>query len=459
MHQRADVVVTGLGVQCALGNTVDAFTRGLREGAVGITYEPPGDETLPASCGVSGRIAATPARALEALAEAGAVDERLRDRLRHPLRRAPRGKAFSLLAAAEAVSSAGLGPRGAGGPASWDPGGFGLVVAGGGPTHRLIHEMGGRYRESPALVRPGYATELWDSDLVGAAGELFGTHGESLTTGGASAAGNVGLVTAFRLLRDGYADACLVLAPMAELTFVELTALRHVGALGGKSATAESLAGRPASFSRPFDAAHDGFVPGEGAAALLLETAAGAAARGAVPLAGVRGGAVVLHGERGTAPSVDAEVRVMRRALDQAGLAPGAIDYVNAHATSTPLGDEAEAAALTELLGEHATRPWVNATKALTGHCLGSASAIEAVACVQQLRHGFAHPNPHLREPVQGALKLNLVPPGAVTAELRYAINNGFGFGGINSCVVLERATAPGDGRDDGDDHGDRASS
>ncbi|MFE6775910.1 beta-ketoacyl synthase N-terminal-like domain-containing protein [Streptomyces sp. NPDC057702] len=418
------VAITGLGVQCAIGSGVEEFTRSLRDGVSGVTFEPPGPD-LPPALGVVARQRRSPA---EVLADhLPTVEPALVQRLRPLLRRATRSKQYALLAAVEAWSAASP-------PADRDATRTGLVVAGGNQAHQLYQEMGGKFRKAPSFVRPSYAIDLWDSDLLGTASELFGVLGEGVTTGGASAAGNVGLVTGARMIRDGYADVCLVIAPMTELSPVEQMAFFNLGALGAKERQ------EPAhERSRPFDTGHDGFVYGEGAAAMVLESRAHAAERGARPLARLLGGASVLHGSRLSGPSLPDEVRVMRRALADAGVTSSEVDYVNAHATSTPQGDEAEAAALREVLGEHVAAPWVNATKSLTGHCLGAAAAIEAVACVQQLRLGFVHPNANLREPIPTAAPLRLAPAHAVTARPRHALNNAFGFGGINTCLVLGR--------------------
>ncbi|MBC3987245.1 polyketide beta-ketoacyl:ACP synthase [Streptomyces sp. AC536] len=426
------VAITGLGVRCALGGDVEEFTAALRAGTSGVTYEQPGPD-LPASLGVVARQRRTPAETLAA--QSPTVEPGLRERLRPLLSRATRTKQHSLLAAAEAWTQAGLPTGDDPARTDLDATRAGLVIAGGNQAHRLYQEMGDKFRKAPSFVRPSYAIDLWDSDLLGTASELFGVLGEGVTTGGASAAGNVGLVTGFRLVRAGYADVCLVIAPMTELSPVEQMAFFNLGALGAKTVQ------EPAhERSRPFDTGHDGFVYGEGAAALVLESVEHAAARGARPLAHMLGGAVALHGSRLSSPSRADEVRVMRRALADAGVDAARVDYVNAHATSTPQGDEAEAEALREVLGEHAGQPWVNATKSLTGHCLGAAAAIEAVACVQQLRLGFVHPNANLREPIPAAAPLRLAPAHPVAAQPRHALSNAFGFGGINTSVVFGAA-------------------
>jgi malonyl-ACP decarboxylase len=421
----SSAVITGLGVQCAAGSGLGEFTRSLREGVPGVTFRPP-DSGLPPALGVTALPRSAPRDILDT--RLTGTDPELRDGLRSLMRRATRSKQYALLAAVEAWSHAAL-------PADRDATRTGVVIAGGNQAHELYQDMGRRFRGSPSFVRPSYAVELWDTDLLGTVSELLGCLGEGLSTGGASAAGNVGLITGLRMVRDGYADVCLVVAPLTELSPVERMALFNLGALGAKTRQ------EPApERSRPFDAQHDGFIYGEGAAALLLESREHADRRGARPLATLLGGASALHGSRLTTPSLDGEVRVMRQAIAEAGRDVGQIDLVSAHATSTPLGDATEAEAIRTVFGERTGEVWVNATKSLIGHCLGAASAIEAIAAVQQIRCGFIHPNANLKEPIPQAAPLRLAPTTAVDARPRLVLSNAFGFGGINTSVLLGEA-------------------
>jgi 3-oxoacyl-(acyl-carrier-protein) synthase len=194
----------------------------------------------------------------------------------------------------------------------------------------------------------------------------------------------------------------------------------------------------PERASRPFDALREGFVPSQGAAAVVLETLHGARGRGARIRAEILGAAAASDASRLTKPDRNGQVRAMRGALDDARVRPEEVDYVNAHATSTPLGDAVEVAALKEVLGEHAYRVPVNATKSMLGHCLSSAGLVELVATVLQMENGVLHPtiNQERKDP---ELDLDFVPNQARPARIDVAISNGFGFGGLNSCIVVGR--------------------
>jgi malonyl-ACP decarboxylase len=152
-------------------------------------------------------------------------------------------------------------------------------------------------------------------------------------------------------------------------------------------------------------------------------------------LAVLRGASLGLDGNRSADPSVEGEKRAMRGALDQAGMAPGDVDFVSTHGTSSALGDKVEAAALREVFGAAGAGPWLNATKALTGHCLSAAGVVEAVAAVLQLRGGYLHPNPALRSPID--VSLRWVGASARPSVSRVAMSNSFGFGGINSSQIF----------------------
>jgi len=146
---------------------------------------------------------------------------------------------------------------------------------------------------------------------------------------------------------------------------------------------------------------------------------------------------MALSASRGPSPDQQAEVTVMRRAIEMSGVRPADIDYINAHATSTPLGDLTEVKAIREVFGEHIARVWINSTKSMTGHCLWSAGVVEAIASIVQLSQGFVHPNLNLEEPIDAQCRF----AGAhkVEASLEMALSNSFGFGGINTSVVFGR--------------------
>jgi 3-oxoacyl-[acyl-carrier-protein] synthase II len=197
----------------------------------------------------------------------------------------------------------------------------------------------------------------------------------------------------------------------------------------------------PAGASRPFDATRDGLVIGEGAAVLVLEELEHAKARGATILAELRGYGMSADALHVTEPDPTGAnpARAIRMALDDAGRSPDDVDYVNAHGTSTPVGDAAESRFLKRLFGEErAHRVPVSSTKSMTGHMLGAAGATEAVFCVLAIQGGFVPPTINLHHP-DPECDLDYVPNEAREQAVDVALSNGFGFGGHNACLVIER--------------------
>src|SRR5690606_2561929 len=314
--------------------------------------------------------------------------------------------------------------------------------------------------------------------------EALGIRGEGLTVGGASAAGNLALAHGARLVRWGILDVCLVVGALAEPAPADLRSFLNLGAMvptggsgpGGPFDRCHRGLGHGARLARwgildvclvvgaldepapaelrsflnlgamvptvgsgpggPFDRSHRGFVHGPAAAAVILESAGSAARRDAPVLAGLAGCAAGLDANSQPDPTVAGEADVMTRALGDAGIGPADVDLVAAHGTGSPLGDRVEADALAQVFGR--ARPWVNAVKGLAGHALTAAGLLSAVAVVVQLRDGFVHPNPWLREPIDGAPRL--AGDTAVTTRPRWAVSNAFGFGGFNSAVVWRAA-------------------
>ena len=232
-----------------------------------------------------------------------------------------------------------------------------------------------------------------------------------------------------------YGDADIMIAGGAEATVTEL-------AIGG-FASARALSTRnddPAAASRPWDRDRDGFVLGEGAGAVVLEEYERAKARGARIYCEVTGYGVSADAYHMTAPSEDGDgaFRCMRNALKDAGQTPDVVDYINAHGTSTPLGDVAETIAVKRLLGDHAKRVAVNSTKSMTGHLLGAAGGVEAVFTILATHHQVSPPTINLQN-ADPQCDLDYVPNVARDMQVRVSMSNSFGFGGTNGSLVFAR--------------------
>ena len=292
-----------------------------------------------------------------------------------------------------------------------------------------ITDARGVRRLSPFTV-PSFLANLaagWVSIRHGFKGPL----GAPVT---ACAAGVQAIGDAARLIRSGEADIAICGGAESTIDRVSLGSFAAARALGS------AFNDEPTKASRPFDAARDGFVMGEGAGILVIEALEHALARGATPIAELVGYGTSADAFHLTAGPEDGEgaARAMRIALAQAAVEPAALDHLNAHATSTPVGDKGELAAIKAVFGE-GKGPAISSTKSATGHLLGAAGGLEAVFTVLAIRDGVIPPTLNLENPDEAAAGLDLVALTARKADLNYALSNGFGFGGVNACVLFKK--------------------
>ncbi len=401
----APVVVTGLGTVNALAHSVDAFAAALRAGTCAI-----GPVTGFDATGYRSRIAAE----VTNLEVPGWVPAPLR-------RRSSRSDLFALVAASEALDGSGLDVAAA-------PERVGIVL--GATTGGMmsaetclrdrIERRVDRYRMSPLLGTP-MATS---ADLLA---YVFGAGGPRLVLSTACSSSGTALGVALDWIRLGRADAVIAggTESMCRTIFAGFNALH-------------ALAPEPC---RPFDRRRAGLSLGEGAAILIVESAAHAARRNARVHARLRGYGMSADAHHLTAPHPEGTgaMLAMRRALARAGIAPDDVDYINAHGTGTPLNDGVEAAAIAAVFATAARPPAVSSTKAALGHTLGAAGAIEGLTTVLALRDGFLPPTVNLDDP-DPTSGLDFVARTSRPAALRCALSNSYGFGGNNTTVVFERA-------------------
>jgi 3-oxoacyl-[acyl-carrier-protein] synthase II len=259
----------------------------------------------------------------------------------------------------------------------------------------------------------------------------FGLRGPNHCVVSACASGNHAIGDAVAALRSGQADAVIcggTEAPITPLTVGGFAAMRALTTRNDD----------PTAASRPFDADRDGFVPAEGAGMLVLETYEHAMERGADVYAEVAGFGASADAYHYAAPDPEGDgiALAIRRALDDAGIGPEAVDYVNAHATSTPTGDPIESNAIKTVFGAHARQLKISSTKSMTGHLLGAAGAVEAIASVLAIKHGAVPPTINLDTPDE-ACDLDYTPNEPVDMPVTVAANNAFGFGGHNTTSIF----------------------
>ena len=289
--------------------------------------------------------------------------------------------------------------------------------------------------KAPGRVSPFTVPMMIPNMATGLAAIALGAKGPSSAIATACAAGSNAIGDAFQLLQLGKADA--MICGGAE------SAITPLGVAGFASAKALSFRNDdPATASRPFDKTRDGFVIGEGSGILVLETLAHAEARGATILAEIVGYGTTCDAHHITSPTPGGVggAEAMRLAMDDAGIAADAVDYVNAHGTSTPANDKNETSAIKSALGSRALQIPVSSTKSMTGHLLGGSGGIEAVACVLALQHGIVPPTINHSTPDPDC-DLDVVPNTARDQTLSTVLSNSFGFGGHNVCLAFRRAS------------------
>jgi beta-ketoacyl-acyl-carrier-protein synthase II len=422
------VVVTGLGVVSPVGigaaASWDALVAG-RSGIADITLF----DTTDYEIHVAGEV-----KGFDPLQYMDGKDARRHDRNTH----------FAVAAAGEALRDAGLlNADGTLDTSQADPDRFGMIVGTAIGGIGMISDGLATLRErGPSRVSPFLLPHMIPDAASGMVAIQYGIRGPNMAVVSACATGGHAVGEAMETIVRGQADLMLgagteaVIVPIAFAGFGQMKAL-------GSPIDPDTGAYDPTIASRPFDATRDGFVVSEGCAVLVLEEMGHAVARGARPIAEVIGYGSSNDAFHMAAPAERGEgsQRSMRAALARAGIGPEAVDYINAHGTSTPLNDRYESAAISAVFGEHAAKVAVSSTKSMTGHMMGAAGAFEAFVCARVVQTGCIPPTINYRHP-DPELTLDYVPNQARQTDSRVALSNSMGLGGHNSTLILSRVEA-----------------
>ena len=334
---------------------------------------------------------------------------------------------MAIVAAAQAWEEAGLKPE------EYDPERVGVVLGSGmGGLDVICEQYAELVNNGPRSVSSFFIPKAIVNTTAGLIAIRYGLNGPCYSIVTACASGADAIGHAYYAVREGRADAMLVGGAESVMIELAVQGFHQMGAL--------SESGDITRASIPFDRERQGFVIGEGAAFLLLESEASVRKRGAKPLGSLAGYAQTCDAHHITAPQPEGKqaARAMAEAIRDAGIAKEQIGYINAHGTSTPLNDATESAAIEACFGEHTNTLKVSSTKSMTGHMLGAAGAFEAVLSLLALNEGIAPPTIGL-EHEDEVCRLNYVKGTAQKLDSDYALSNSFGFGGHNSCLVLKR--------------------
>jgi 3-oxoacyl-[acyl-carrier-protein] synthase II len=406
---RPRVVVTGVGVKTPAGNDVASFWEQLRAGRASArtieSFDPAG-----LAITFAGEV-----RDFDAVEYFGPKEARRQDRVTQ----------LGFGAAADALGDAGeLGA---------DPSRCAVIIATGvGGLHTLEENQRLYFEKGPSRVSPFFVPMMMPNATAGVVAMQLGWTGPNLCVATACAAGAHAIGEGVRLIRDGTADVVMAGGTEAAVTPLTVAAFARMGALSSRNDDPERA-------SRPFDADRDGFVIGEGAGCVVLEPLERARARGATIYGEVAGYGRNADAYHITAPSPGGvgAATCMQMALDDAGIEASAIGHVNAHGTSTELNDAAEAEAVRKVFGD--SPPPVTSTKGVTGHLIGAAGAVEAVAALLAVRDGVVPPTANF-ERLGDDIELDVVAGSPREVGSKPAISNSFGFGGHNASLVLTGA-------------------
>jgi beta-ketoacyl-acyl-carrier-protein synthase II len=412
-HSRPRVVITGLGAITPLGLTVQEFWEGLTAGRSGIARITQFDASgLP--CQIAGEVKGFDPKQYMDGKEA---------------RRISRCAQMGVATAKEALTDAGL----AGGFADPERVGvvFGTAIGG---LDKLDEGLTTLRKHGYNKVSPFSVPSSVPNMPAHHISQMYHTLGPLNTVVTACASGTQAVGEAAELIRRGAAD--IVLTGGVEASITDLT----IGGFAAMRALPTSYNDAPEKSSRPFTKNREGFIFSEGCAVLVLEKLEHARARGARIYAEMLGHASSSDAYHMAAPdpTVSGAIRAMRWALQDAGVAPTDVGYINAHGTSTPANDAGETRAIKQVLGEHAYSVPVSSTKSMIGHPMGAAGALEAIACALTLTHGVVHPTINYDEP-DPECDLDYVPNTAREADVRVTLSNSFGLGGQNACLVLRK--------------------
>jgi 3-oxoacyl-(acyl-carrier-protein) synthase len=411
-----------MAINTPLGDTLDGFLAGLLAGRSAISRWKV-FETERILSKIGGDLSGYDVGAKLARLE-GALPPAVFRRLRKLCGRVPWSTRLSLLLAADAWIDARLDEQ------HVDLDRVAVVVAGHNINQRYTFDNRAQFAEEPDFIDGMFALSGLDTDHAGSVSEVLQARGPIFTVGAACASGNVALRSAVdEVLHHGCA-AALVVGAVLDFAPIDVHAMALMGAI-----THQSWNDEPARGSRPYDTRREGFVPSHGGAVLVVEPASSAERRGARVWAEILGVEANSDGNHLPQPSEEGQSRLMRRVLEQAGLRPEQIDYVNAHATSTPLGDLTEIRSIKRVFGEHARRLRINATKSMLGHTCWAAPTVESVAAILQMHAGKLHPSINIDE-LDPEVDLDVCRGAAVEHRVDILMKNSFGFGGIN-CVSL----------------------
>ena len=406
------VVITGMGVLSPIGNSVSEFNLGLRNGHNGIGPITHFD-TTDYSIHIAGEVLIN-------------LEEKID---RKALNRMDRFTAMAIIASDEAIQQAGIDND------SLDKERIGVIIGSGIGGIATFEDQHHKLINSPRRVSPFFIPSMISDIASGQVSIKYGLKGPNYSVVSACSTASHAIGNAFRIISYGDADIIVTGGSDATITPMAIAGFTNMKALTKND--------DPEKASRPFDAERDGFVMGEGSGILILEEMAHAQKRGAKILAEVSGYGATADAYHLTSPEPDGKgaIRAMQLAIEDANCSPDDIDYINAHGTSTLYNDKIETSAIKTVFGNYSQDLFVSSTKSMTGHLLGAAGGIEAIASVLTINNNYLPPTIHYVTP-DPECDLNYIPNKAIEKKIHYSMSNTFGFGGHNAVLIFKSHSA-----------------
>lgn len=401
------VVITGTGIYSTIGRNLDEVKESLFNGKSGVVLDPE-RKSYGYQSGLTGKLDRPQLK--------GILDRRARVCM-------PEHAEYAYMSTAEALRMAGISPD------YLKNNEAGILFGNDSSTPAVIECVDiVRARRDTTMVGSGSVFQSMNSSVTMNLSVIFQLRGVNFTVSGACASGSHAIGMGYLMIRHGY-QKMIICGGAQEVNLFCVGSFDALGAFSKRES-------EPQKASRPFDKSRDGLVPSGGAATVILEDLESALKRGAPIIAEVIGYGFSSDGVHISVPDVDGPVRAISMALKDAAIGPEKIDYINAHATSTPIGDQNEAKAIDILFGKH--KPLISSTKSMTGHEMWMAGASEIVYSIIMMQNSFVAPNINFTEPDEFTSKLNITP---VTKEknIDTFLSNSFGFGGTNSCLIVKK--------------------
>lgn len=426
MSNKKRVVVTGMGILTPVADNLDSYLESLLAGRSAITRWRSLD-TSRIRCKIGGDLGDYDHAAYMKNELMGSMPESAYKRMRKIMKTAPLATRLTAITFVKAYIDAGLFAY------EPDPSRVAAIIGGHNINSNYINTNFQQFHEEPEYIHGMMGICVYDTDVITSAAEVCSIRGPVYSIGGTCTSSTMAMRQALGEIRFGDSDVAVVAGGVLDYSPLDLQALILVSAISYRS-----FNDAPEKASRPYDLDREGFVPSHGAGVLVFEELEHAKRRGARIYAEVLEVGCSSDANHLSNPSVDGQSALMASVLEKAGVRPVEVDYINAHATATPLGDRVEIESIKKVFGAHASELKINATKSMLGHTGWSAGAVESIAAILQMQASKLHPSINI-DRQDPEIDLDVCANSAVNHEVGLIMKNSFGFGGLNACALFRR--------------------